>query len=188
MKPAKATALALLMTAMVGILLVQSANAASLTPNVYPSSSGANAEYAFLLRYSGAFPASSVDVYIDESPRALGEVDPADTNFTDGKDYALRTKLPEGTHVYYFLVVDSNGTEHRTAAGLVHVEPLLAFGHVDVALAVLIFMLPLLYALFLMRKAARSLERMSKRVDDIERRAGLNPPEPPREEVPPKAG
>ncbi|MFH0816431.1 MAG: hypothetical protein V1934_06420 [Methanobacteriota archaeon] len=157
------------------------ASAASITPTVSPTRGSISAEYAFVVRYSGQLAVSSATVYINGEARAMGEVDPADQNVTNGKDYSLVTKLPEGANVYYFLVVDANGTEYRSAAGTVVVDPLLEFGHFDVALAVLLFMLPLAYAMLLMRRATKALEKVAKRLEpkDEKPEAGIKEPEAP---------
>jgi hypothetical protein len=175
--------LALLALAVLTTSCAQSASAGGISTQAYPSNASVSAEFAFVLRYVGDFPVERAEVVIDGEARAMVEVDPSDSNHTNGKDYSLKTRLPEGSHVYYFLLVDANGTEYRSASGIVFVDPVLEWGHFDVALAVLLFMVPLAYGLFLVRRAAKALERVARRLDAREASepedAGVTPPSNP---------
>src|SRR5690606_6862435 len=44
----------------------------------------------------------AVQVVIDDVPYEMREADSGDTQYTDGKDYIYITKLPAGSHSYYF--------------------------------------------------------------------------------------
>ena len=158
-------ALAAMALVAMAIFACANASAATISPTVSPTRGGINTEYAFVIRYAGNLPVERIDVFIGGTPHAMREADPADLNLTNGKDYSYVSKLPEGSHVYYFLVVDSNGTEYRTSAGVVVVDPLLDWGHSDIALMVLLFMIPLAYVMFLMRRTTKALERVAKRLE-----------------------
>jgi hypothetical protein len=188
-------ALAAVALAVVAIFGCMNASAASISPSVSPSRGSFNTEYAFLVRYSGQLNVSSAEVYINGAAHPMTEADAADQNFTNGKDYTLVTRLPEGSNVYYFLVVDSNGTEYRSAAGVVVVDPWINLGHFDVALAVMLFMIPLFYVMYLMRRATKALEKVAKRLESeksapcTKEPAAEKPDSPVKEsEIPPKQG
>ncbi|WP_141505370.1 glycoside hydrolase family 9 protein [Paenibacillus luteus] len=51
---------------------------------------------------------------LDDKAYEMREIDNADTNYTNGKDYIYRTKLPPGNHSYYFRTTDLTSNEVRT--------------------------------------------------------------------------
>lgn len=79
---------------------------------VTPRRSYPNIDYLFTVTYTdsdGDVP-SSVVVLIDEEPYEMVEVDPADTNYTDGKDYKFKNIMGEGSYSIYYSANDGNGS------------------------------------------------------------------------------
>lgn len=168
-------------------------SAASITPSVSPARGSFNADYAFLVKYTGTLAVASASVYIDDVSHAMREVDSGDTNYTNGKDFSYVTRLSQGSHVFYYVVVDANGTEFRSSAGVVVVDPFLDWGHFDVALVVIVFMIPLAYGLLLIRRATKALEKVAKRSEpgageSGARAPGKDEPDSKAIEPPPKQG
>ena len=54
--------------------------------------------------------AAYVRVYIDGNPYDLSEVNPSDSNVTDGKAYTYSTTLNTSSHTYLFMCSDGNAT------------------------------------------------------------------------------
>jgi hypothetical protein len=85
---------------------------------VTPRRSYPNIDYLFTVTYTdsdGDVP-SSVVVLIDEEPYDMVEVDPADTNITDGKDYKFKKVMAEGSYSVYYQANDGNGSVVNSAA------------------------------------------------------------------------
>jgi len=56
-----------------------------------------------------------VEVVIDGVVRQMAEVNPSDTNYADGKQYRLVTKLSKGNHTYYFTTTDKTSDAVSTS-------------------------------------------------------------------------
>lgn len=57
----------------------------------------------------------AVQVIIDDTAYAMRETAPADQTYTDGKSYRYLTKLPAGSHTYYFRTTDTTSDEVATS-------------------------------------------------------------------------
>jgi endoglucanase len=57
----------------------------------------------------------AMELVLDGVIRAMEEVNPADTNYADGKDYTYTTKLPVGAHTYYFHTTDTSSDAVSTS-------------------------------------------------------------------------
>ncbi len=56
-----------------------------------------------------------VQLVVDGVVRDMAETDALDTNFADGKTYSFSTKLPAGSHSYYFRTSDTTSDVVRTS-------------------------------------------------------------------------
>jgi hypothetical protein len=138
------------------------AAAPSLTyPRVTPSSGEPGDAFTFTVHYRGDAPAQ-MEVVIGGTAHQMSEVDPSDDNVTDGKDYYFEVELPEGTHIFFFKATVDSETVVRTPSStlLVGGEDWMHFTHLDVVLAVLVFLVPVALALIMFR-------RFSKRVEEL---------------------
>lgn len=149
------------------LVLASAASATSVGGYVSPSTGGTATEFVFVMRYTGEQPAQEAYVVVNGAEHPMSPIDPGDLNFGDGKEYLHRTKLPEGANTYYFKVLDANGTVYKSAVSVLNVKPLLDMRHLDVALAVLLFMIPLVYMIVLLRRLARALEGIDERLLDM---------------------
>ena len=75
------------------------------TTAIAPREGDTNTEYVFTLRYIGEVTPEAVEVIIEDQVVQMSEIDTTDLNFTDGKDYFHKTKLPKGVSIYYFKVM-----------------------------------------------------------------------------------
>jgi endoglucanase len=80
-----------------------------------------NTLYTFSATYTDADNEKpyAMEVILDDSAYAMTEKNAADTNYADGKDYVYMTKLPVGSHSYYFRATDltSDGASTALTAG-----------------------------------------------------------------------
>ncbi|UKS27566.1 glycoside hydrolase family 9 protein [Paenibacillus sp. HWE-109] len=58
----------------------------------------------------------AMQLVIDDTAYDMKEVDSSDKTYSNGKNYAYPTKLPVGTHTYYFRTTDATSTEVATSA------------------------------------------------------------------------
>ena len=140
------------------IASIASASPALSSPKVLPTTGTSGDVFTFTVHYKGDSPVS-VTFYADNAPLEMQEVDPGDQNYTDGKDYFIRVNLDEGTTIYYFKATTGTGEEVRTPATTIYVQPTegLRVDHIDVVLAVLIFLVPAGWGLILFRRFSRDL-------------------------------
>ncbi len=93
-----------------GPIVIRLNNAPQLTIGRVSPVSGSNTLiYQFMITYTdyeNDAPVGGVLIYIDDSPHVMIELDPADTNYTDGKIYVYTTSLVNGNHQFYFVVSD----------------------------------------------------------------------------------
>ena len=83
---------------------------------VVPRIGRPNIEYLFTATYQDPdndAPAS-VKVFIDQVGYEMEELDPTDSNYTDGKDYFYKIVLSQGTYTFYYTADDGNGNEYTT--------------------------------------------------------------------------
>lgn len=78
---------------------------------VTPRTGRPNIEYLFTVTYTDEdddVPVS-IKVFIDQLDYEMEEVDPTDTNYSDGKEYFFSMVLGEGAYSIYFSADDGNG-------------------------------------------------------------------------------
>ena len=78
--------------------------------SVHPTNGDTSDTYVYNITFYDADndTASFVRVYIDGVQYAMNEVDPADTNTSNGKNYTYSTSLSVGTHNYTFTCMDND--------------------------------------------------------------------------------
>lgn len=154
---------ALLVVLLLCMILAQNVTAApTLTsPRVTPTTGETSTTFTFTVHYRGEAPAL-MEVVIDSIPHQMLEVDTSDDNATDGKDYYFETTLPEGTTIYFFKVTVDPETIVRTTATTVTVSSpdWFKLAHLDVTIAVLIFLLPVTIALIIFRRFSRDMKEI----------------------------
>jgi len=105
-------------------------------------------------------------VYINGEKHEMSEINPQDTNYTDGKDYMYRCKMGGGTWVYYFEASDGNHTV-STHARTIYIQPfsLLSGEHRDLiaagAVLFLFFVAPwMVFIAWTMRRLEKTISRL----------------------------
>jgi hypothetical protein len=73
-------------------------------------------EYLFTATYTDSDndPPAFISVFVDQIEYEMEEVDPTDSNYTDGKDYFVKQVLGKGTYTFYYKADDGNGNEVTT--------------------------------------------------------------------------
>ncbi len=158
------------------VMLVSNTMAAPTISNLTysPRDGNLDTDYVFTLRYTGDLAPEKVVIVMGDTEYQMEEVDPSDHNFSDSKDYYLITKLPGGSHIWYFKVV-SNGTILKSTTYTLIIERFgVGWEHLDVVLAVGvvggIFIIPVLYIAFIFRRISKNL----KEYLDIEKKKDVH--------------
>jgi hypothetical protein len=162
------TVLALLAIASLAMLSFSALAAPALSsPKVTPATGTSDDLYTFTVHYAGEQPAS-VQLFINGVGNDMLEVDTADTNTTDGKDYYVRVGLDEGVSIFYFMATMSSGEEDRTTASTISVRPPsgIRLDHLDVVFAVLVFLIPVLWALLIFRHISKDIKQIKNFLKD----------------------
>jgi len=167
MKPARW--IALLALAMVAAALLAPFASADeprlLNGSVSATSSDENAVYVFMVTYQSNVSAQSVRLILNGNSYDMQQFDAADSNSSDGKAYFYSTKLPAGMNTYSFTCSDGSGGTNTTAAKLILVKevPWITVTHLDVMLALFIFIPFVVYFVWLARRMTKTLEKIEKR-------------------------
>lgn len=128
-------------------------------PRVTPTVGEADTTFTFTVHFVGEEEPVSMQVFLGEGGHDMLPVDSTDQNATDGKDYYFESQLPEGTTIYYFKATIDPDTVVRTTSLTVNVKAPegLRIDHLDVVIAVLIFLLPMTLFLVIFRRLSRDL-------------------------------
>ncbi|OCT15030.1 hypothetical protein A8709_12995 [Paenibacillus pectinilyticus] len=89
---------------------VASGSAPALTStNVTPALGDSTTPFTFTATYTDADNQKpfAMEVIVDGVVHKMQETTPSDVTYTDGKTYSFTTKLPPGTHSYYFNTTDT---------------------------------------------------------------------------------
>jgi hypothetical protein len=99
---------------------------------VVPRKGRPDIEYLFTATYrdSDNDPPVSIQIFIDQEGFDMEEVDPLDTNYTDGKDYSFKKVLSEGTYTFYYSANDGSSSLVSTEASTLEVT--WDAGHYDI--------------------------------------------------------
>jgi len=147
---------------------------------VTPTTGDVNDQYVFVMKYTGAVPISAATVHINGEAHPMTEVDPDDHNATNGKDYEYKTSLAQGANVYFFEAVDANSNSTISSTYAISVDNWFNFAHTDIVVLLIVLVIPLLYAVYLLRRTAKAIERLGDQPgakSGAERKAA-NPEEP----------
>ncbi len=94
----------------------------------------------------------------------MSEVDPQDTNYSDGKDFEFREKFEAGAVVYYFKC----GNVTTPASTISVTTPKIIKWHIDVAVVAGLFVIPVIYTALLLRRLMERTEALTNTVAGIE--------------------
>lgn len=152
----------LFVAAIIALLAVSGAVAGAelLTGTVASTGADENAIYVFTVTYKGDTAPGVVSVIINDVPRPMLEMDPNDTNYSDGKTYYLETRLEPGVNIYSFSSADA--TAQAKMVLVKEAEPF-TLTHLDIMFAVLVFVPFVVYFIHLTRKMTKALERIDRR-------------------------
>ncbi|GEM_PF-3154736 len=140
----------------------------ALSGGATPQQAKAEGDVVFTCIYKDADndPPAGVWVYINGEKHEMGEINPQDTNYTDGKDYMYRCNLGGGTWVYYFEASDGNHTV-STHARTVYIQSssLLGGEHRDLIMAgsilFLVFVAPwMVFVAWTMKRLEKAIEHL----------------------------
>ena len=132
---------------------------------VNPRSAVEGTEFIFTVRITSQIPVEEpVEVVIERHPHIMKEVDPQDTNYSDGKDFEYRERFQEGSHVYFFRC---GNYSTRAATFYVSHERLIQY-HPDLLLSMSLYLFPLLYIIHLLKKGAEHTESLLGSLKEIE--------------------
>jgi hypothetical protein len=100
--------------------------------NVVPRKGRPDIEYLFTATYRDFDndPPVSIQIFIDQEGYDMQEVDPLDTNYTDGKDYSFKKVLSEGTYTFYYSAND--GSSNLVSTDAYTLEVTWDAGHYDI--------------------------------------------------------
>ena len=156
----------MLLICMVGLILPLIVTQCSASPSisrysVTPRYGSPDDEFLFLVTYTNTENKAPESIYlvIDNKNYDLIPVSDEDLNYTDGKDYTVKKKISEGTHIFYFEASDGNETASSRANTIV-VKTKDQFTHLDVAYSLLvatfIVLIPLIYGIYQLKKIANN--------------------------------
>jgi hypothetical protein len=155
--------------------------------NVTPRRGRPNIDYLFSAKYTDLDndPPSTIKVFIDQVGYEMAELDPTDTNYTDGKDYIFKIVLDHGSYPYYFSADDGNGNKVTTSTqtlevswdvghwDLIHffeeeVYPGILMIVILIVVVILILCVIMVIMALQMRKIGKALERRGENVEEKE--------------------
>jgi hypothetical protein len=144
-------------------------------PSVTPRDGTPDDKFMFLVTYKDLENRAPefIQLIIDDDRYELAPLNELDKNYSDGKDYIVKLKIPEGTHLYYFEASNGNQTTSSLATPLV-VKAENEFTHLDVAYSILfatfIILIPIVYGLHQLRKLANNLDRLANKGEKPKRK------------------
>ena len=156
---------------MVGVILISTLGHVAGGPELTrilltPRSGTPDDTYMFIVTYKSAENKAPeyVQLVIGDKRYDLAALNEEDLNYTDGKDYIIKVKVSEGTHLYYLETSDGNQTTSSLANTLI-VKAENQFTHLDVAYSVLfatfIILIPIIYGLYLLKKLVDKLDKLA---------------------------
>ncbi len=133
---------------------------------VNPRSADEDTEFVFTVRITSAQPVREpVEVVIEGHPHRMSEVDPQDTNYSDGKDFEYREKFDRGPHVFFFRC----GNQSTRARTFYVSHTRLIQYHPDLLLAMSLYLVPLTYIIHLLKKGTEHAESLTHHLRGIEK-------------------
>ena len=121
--------------------------------------------FTFTLTYAGDAPPDEILVMIGDEARSMEELDKTDTNYSDGKQFYLSTRLEKGSYVCFFKTTVGD-TVMRSGPYTLVVESGFGFEHMDIVLAVGvmggIFIIPTIFMTIYLRRMSRDMKDILK--------------------------
>ncbi|MCK4613925.1 MAG: hypothetical protein KAU14_03905, partial [Thermoplasmata archaeon] len=131
---------------------------------VNPRSAEEGTEFVFTVRVrSASAPGHPVEVVVEDHAYTMKEVDPSDTNYSDGKDFQYKKKFDEGPRYYFFRCGDHTTRTHTFD---VREERLIEY-HPDLALAMAIYVAPVIFFLVLLRRMTDTTTTLTNALKEI---------------------
>ena len=132
---------------------------------VTPSSGDSDTTFLFTVTLTApSAPSSPVEVVINNRSHAMSEVEPQDTNYSDGKDFEYREKFEAGGVIYYFRC----GNVTTPVSTISVTTPKIIKWHIDVAIVAGLFVIPVIYTALLLRRLMERTEALTNTVAGIE--------------------
>ena len=120
--------------------------------------------FSVMIMTSEGEPKAPVEVVVEKKSHTMKEIDPQDSNFSDGKEFSYMGKFSEGPKFYYFRC--GNQT---TRASTFEVKETILFEqyHPDLALAMGIYIIPIAYFLVLIQRMRRNFMTASDSLNRV---------------------
>lgn len=130
-----------------------------------PGSGESDTEFAFTVRITTTHqPNDPIEIVVQGDVYEMDEVNPGDSDFSDGKDYQFSSTFEQGPQ-YYFIRCGKIHT--RTYTFYVGEESPMEY-HPDLALAMIIYAIPVIYLVVLMRRFTVTSKRITTSLKTIE--------------------
>lgn len=130
-----------------------------------PKSGEADTEFAFTVRVTAnQQPDDPVEIVIQGIVYEMTEVNPGDQDYQDGKDYQFTSTFDQGPK-YYFIRCGESHTGTNTL--YVEEDPPMEY-HPDLALAMIIYTIPVIYLIILMKRFTKTSKRITSSLKTIE--------------------
>ena len=113
---------------------------------------------------SNSVPAEPVELVVEGNSFAMVEIDASDTNYSDGKLFLYKDTFDEGPQFYFFRC--GNQTTHVSAFE-VEKDRFFDSYHPDLAFAMMIYALPIVYFLFLLRRMSTDTTAFSSTLNEL---------------------
>ena len=147
----------------VGMDEAEGGEASLSRPGIQPGSGADGDSFLFIVTLTASeSPDDPVELVLNNNSYEMNEVNPGDTNFSDGKDFYFRKDLEAGGVVYFYRI----GNVTTTAKTLSIAESDRFQYHYDVALFMSLFIIPVIVILLYLRKIEQHLRNIASRRQD----------------------
>ena len=108
-------------------------------------------------------PRDPVQLIINDKPHVMKEINPDDTNFSDGKELYLRRTVDQGGWVVFFRSGNATSTTRTLGVG----ETRVAQYHYDVAAIIVLFIIPVIIGVGIFRQMEKEMKVISRAFTDL---------------------
>ena len=108
-------------------------------------------------------PRDPVQLIINDKPHVMREINPDDTNFSDGKEFYLRRTVDQGGWVFFFRSGNATSTTRTLGVG----ETREAKYHYDVAAIIVLFIIPVIIGVCIFRQMEKEMKMLSRAFSDL---------------------
>lgn len=125
--------------------------------SVYPGWGVGETEFLFILHVTSDESAViQPEVIINNEPYTMIEMDPGDTNYSDGKNFYFRIELEPGGYAYFFR--SGNTTTVSLPLSVTELDRIQY--HLDIAIILSILAIPVIVMVLFIRRIERDIARM----------------------------